>query len=149
MLPDRAGRFSVFELVKQVDLLRGIEIGEKLAVKGAGGLVDTGQSQTITCLQVFVGSAKLTVDVVDDTGPGGSGILVGRDDLIDHRGKRAGFVDAEKAPRAAIAAASYGRASRGRRNGGGLEEGAAVELGKKPHSECSDVNDTGRVVEAQ
>ena len=124
--------------MQQSDLLRGIQIGEEFAAISAATLINACQAEAILRLQVFVRTTELAVDEVDDTGPGSAGILVWRDDLIADRGQRARLIYAEEAPWAGIAATSDSRASRGGGHGGGLEEGAAVELGKRLHAECSD-----------
>jgi len=119
--------------VQQVDLLLRVEISEESAIESAAGLVDSSEAQTVSGLEVSVRSAKLTVDVVDDASPGGSGILVGRDDLVRHGCERAGFVDAEESPRGAIAGASHVDTCCGSGCSSGLQESPAVQPRERVH----------------
>src|ERR1035438_3913456 len=105
--------------MQHVDLPRGNEMGECIAIEQAAALVDAGNSTPIHWLQALELAAQLAVDVIDDTRPRGAWILVGWNDLVADRGESAGFIKRKKSPRSSVGGASHARS--GRRDESGLD----------------------------
>jgi len=112
---------------QHLDLLEGLEIGEWTLIASAAALIGASQALSIHALQVPEGAAQLAVDVVHDPGPYSAGVLIGRDDLVDHAGERSGFVHGEELPRRALAGAGDACSGGSRGGQGGLQKGAAVQ----------------------
>jgi len=133
LLPDRTRGAPLLKAMQHVDLLRRIQISEYLAVKNAAALVHTREPVTVKRLQMFKRPAKLAIDVIDDAGPRSSRILVGRNDLIAHRGESPGFVETKKSPRSSIPAAGHTCATRGGCCKSRLQESSAIQFDGRFH----------------
>src|SRR3954469_14566317 len=119
--------------VQRGNLLAGVEVREALAITAFATLVDTRETLAVAILKILVRSAELTIDVVDNTGPDSSGVLVGRDDLVDHARKRSRLLDGEELPRRSISAARNAGARNGGRGQSGLQKGTAIESESRLH----------------
>src|SRR5881394_208939 len=85
LLPDRTSGLTFLQAMKQFDLLLGTQIDKAFVVAQQAALVDSLNPPPVGLLQDLEWSAKLVIDVVDDSGPGSARILIGRDDLINNR----------------------------------------------------------------
>jgi hypothetical protein len=112
---------------QHLDLLEGFEIREWTLIASAAALIGASQALSMRALHVLERAAQLAVDVVHDPSPDSAGVLIRRDDLVDHAGERSGFVHGEKLPRRAIAPAGDACSGGSRGSEGSLQEGAAVE----------------------
>jgi len=102
-------------------------------MRRSAALIHARQSLAIQLLQILERPAELAVDVVDNARPRCAWVLIGRNDLVAHGGKRTGFIDGEEPPWGAIAAAcDPGSGSRGRRDCS-LQERTAVYFEARIH----------------
>jgi len=95
-MPNGLGHLLPFEPLQQFDLLSGIQIRELFPASEPAALVHGRESSAIGLLQILERSAKLAVDIVDDTRPRRPWVLIGGNDLIADRGQRLRFVDREE-----------------------------------------------------
>lgn len=120
--------------MEQFDLLVGLKVGENFPVDRLARLVNRSESLTMNVLQSLIGPAKLAIDVVDDASPNRAGILVRRDDLVDHAGEGSGFVKGEEAPGRSIAAARHSGPRSGCGRESGLQKASAIESEARLHT---------------
>ncbi len=120
------GSSAVLQAMQHIDLLLCTQISEHFAVDQATALVDRGDSLSVGLLQILEWAAKLTVDIVHNSGPCGAWILIGRNDLVADRGESPGFIDSQKSPRSSVRAATYARSCRGSK--GCLQEDTPVQF---------------------
>ena len=119
--------------MQQFDLLVRLKVGENLAIVRLARLVNRSESVTIGLLESLVRPAKLAIDVTDDARPDRAGILVRRDDLVDHAGEGSGLVKSKEAPGRSIATAGDARSCSSSGRESGLQKGAAIQSEGRLH----------------
>jgi hypothetical protein len=127
VVEDEVEGFAViagFEGLEERSLLGEAQTGELAAVLAAGERVERGDGGAVLLLVFFEFEGELAVDVVDDAGGAGAGVLVSRDEALGPGVDGAGFVRGEEAEGGAgLRGAGAARGARG----GGREEVSAFQ----------------------